>query len=813
MEKFKYLLLFTLLIFMGLITQSQNYVVDGYVIEESLFVPVEGQIVEIKNENGVQIASALTDESGYFEKEITLPAGDQFITLSLDRNCSGVINTYDADLDLDSPHLCYIFEVCEDIPCEARFNYEQQSPDNLFFQFTDVSQFNAYAWEWDFDDGTTSTQQNPLHLFESPGQYQVTLTITGENCSAEAQRTVFVDYQNRVAKFSFEQVNQGDQPAINFTNNSIGYYIYNVWYFGDGSETSLEINPKHAYSQPGYYNVSLTIVSNFSSSTLVKAVHVKPTPGCFALFNHEQLLSSDLLVQFEDKSTGKSLLYWYWDFGDGFNSEDQNPAHIYQDTGTYEVGLRVISTTGQSYYIYNVEVIESNGCVADFNWVQPDPDNPQIVFNSLTPNGDLIFNWDFGDGETSTLKSPAHQYNDFGSYKVTLDVLGYGCGDNKSETVVLEEPVYCDAKFTWDQAYPQSRTINFINQSFGNGITHLWNFGDGQFSEAENPVHTYATPGQYQVQLIVNTIEGCSDTTYGTIEILPPLNLSGFVYAGGNPISFGNAFLYRMVARDEIQFLGTCPLQDGFYEFRELAPGDYFVQAVPVYDFPNPVIPFYSPVYSGGEIKWQNATIINTASIPGDVNLNLNSYNDFFTGKGSVAGRVLKTADPDNFPLIFYLTDGDDEIYRFVLAEPDVQFSFDDIPFGSYSLIPEKAGKENESFDLLIDEDFSDIRDIVFIETDAAIKPDLSSIRNVSPNRGLLIYPNPAIEIVTVALPENNDQYFELKIFDASTMQLVRCQKAFSGEQINVSAFGQGIYVVEVCFDHRSYHKKLVINR
>ncbi len=796
---------------MGLITHSQQYVVDGYVIEESLFVPVEGQIVEIKNENGIQIASALTNESGYFEKEITLPAGDQFLTLSLDRNCSGIINTYNADLDLDSPHLCYIFEVCEDIPCEARFNYEQQSPNNLFFQFTDVSQVNAYTWEWDFDDGTTSSQQNPLHLFESPGQYQVTLTITGENCNTESQRTVFVDYQSRVAKFSFEQVNQGEQPAINFTNNSIGYYIYNVWYFGDGSETSLETNPKHAYGQPGFYNVSLTLVSKFGSSTLVKAVHVKPTPGCFALFNHEQILSSDLLVQFEDMSAGKSLLYWYWEFGDGYSAEDQNPAHIYQDTGTYEVSVRVISTSGQSYYTRDIKVIESTGCIADFAWIQPDPDNPQVVFNSLTPNGNLIFDWEFGDGETSSLKSPAHQYDDFGTYEVSLNVLGYGCGDNFSQTITIEEPVYCDAKFTWEQDFPQSRTINFINQSYGNETTYLWHFGDGQTSDDENPVHTYQSAGSYNIELIINTSDGCSDTTFANLEILPPLKLSGNVFAGDNAISMGRAYLYLVEEGGQIQYIGNSLLDDGHYEFSELIPGNYFVQAIPVYDFPIPVIPFYSAVYSGGTLKWQDALTINTATLPADVNLSLVSYNDFFTGKGSIAGIVLRSANPDNIPLLFYLTNGESEIYRFVLAEPEIRFSFDDVPFGNYSLIPEKPGKICEPFHLILDVDFPDIRDIVFMETDATIKPDLSSISESISQADLILFPNPANQFVTIGTLENKVKSIALRIFDASTMQKMCTQNVKSGERISVANLKTGIYVVvAACENHISYHKLIV---
>lgn len=792
------------------ITHGQQYTVDGYVIEESLFLPVEGQIVEIKNENGTQIASALTDESGYFEQEVTVSGGAQFITLSINRNCSGVINSYDVDLDLDSQHLCYIFEACEDIPCQARFNYEQQSPNNLFFQFTDVSLVDAYAWEWDFDDGTTSSQQNPLHLFESQGSYTVTLTITGDNCITQVQRTVNAEYRNCLAKYSFEQVNQGEQLVVNFNDNSMGFYTARLWEFDDLG-TSTQQNPKYAFPEPGEYDVELTVFSKSCFSSLRKAVYVEPSPQCFALFNHEQILSSDLLVQFADKSAGKSLLFWYWEFGDGFSAEGQNPAHIYQDTGVYNVSLRVISTSGQSYYTNTIHVVESSGCVADFTWIQPDPDNPQVVFNSLTPNGNLNYSWDFGDGETSGLKSPAHQYDDFGTYEVSLNVLGYGCGDNFSQSITLEEPEYCDAKFTWEQDFPQSRTINFINQSFGNDISYVWDFGDGEVSEAENPVHTYEVSGTYYVELIVNTAEGCVDSTSTTLEILPPLNMSGHVFAGDNAINMGSAHLYRFAENEEIIYLGESALDDGVFEFEELVPGDYFVQAIPVYDFPNPVIPFYSPVYSGGSQTWQDATTFNTGSIPEDIQLNLVSYEDFFTGKGSIAGVVLQSETPDNLPLIFYLTDGESNVFRFVMAEPDVRFSFDDIPFGGYSLVPEKPGKMSEPFYLLLDADYPENRNIVFLETDATIKPDLSKLTEIKSSEAMSVLPNPANQYFTIGWPGKENSFIGLKIFDASTMQLISTTVVKPGDRVEVLNYAPGIYVIMATIGNQSSCQKLVV--
>lgn len=810
--RMKYLFGILILLIASFQVNGQNYVVDGYVIVEDLFLPVNDQIVEIKSQTGNVLGTIITDESGYFSKTIIPPQDDDFIILEMVRNCSGNVVMYQQQLPLDNPHLEYIFRVCEDKPCVALFNYEQQSTNSLVFKFTDISKTDADEWLWDFGDGETSTQQNPLHVFSDQGNYLVTLTVENENCNDDIQRNVQVSYKNPLPRFSFKQVNQGEQPAINFTNNSIGYFTFIIWDFGDGSPFSNEINPKHAYNEPGDYNVSLTLVSQFNYNTLTKKVQVKPTPGCFALFSDEQIISSDLAIKFQDLSAGKAILFWYWEFGDGQNSEEQHPEHVYDTPGFYQVSLRVISTTGQDSYTRTIEVKESNGCLADFDWVQPDPDNPQVVFNSLTANEDLLFNWDFGDGSTSTLKSPAHQFDDFGTYEVSLEVQGYGCSDHFTQTIVLEEPIYCDAKFTWIQTYPQNRTISFASQSFGNNIAYLWKFGDGETSEEAAPEHTYPSQGSYWVKLLISTSDGCSDSAQATIEILPPLNFTGYVYAGDNAISMGSVYLYRFTNAENAILIGRRQLSDGFYKFDELTPGNYFVQAIPEFEFPYPVIPFYYPVYSGGFTRWQDADIIHTSSLPLDINIDLAAYNNFFDGKATLGGTIVQTEKADNKPLIIYLENNEGEIFRFTMPDTDQRFTFGDIPFGNYILRPEKAGKVCESFEVELSETNPDVHDVVFLETSLTIKPDLSGMNDTPEKKtAFRLYPNPANNYIVISTPEKLQEELWLKIYNPVTLQIRFSAKVSPSQQIELPDLSDGIYMAEISTGKTKIYKKLVI--
>ncbi len=804
------LLLFTLL---GVKAYAVDYFIDGYVVVENLYLPVEDQIVEFRDNSGALITSALTNESGYFFKDLDLPVSAQTIVLSVSRSCSGEVLFYDYELILDSDHLGYIFLVCEDQACEARFNYQQQTRNSLIFEFTNISSGNIDNIFWNFGDGNSSTEENPIHEYTQPNAYNVTLTINGQNCTDAVARQVTVDYLNCMSKFSYNQVNQGQALTIEFKNESEGFYLQYLWQFGS-FEISYEENPTVGFTTPGYYLVTLNVARLGCFNNLTKIVEVSPLTGCFALFESEQLFSPELQVQFTDLAVGSEILYWVWQFGDGTSSTERNPLHVYDEPGNYETSLRVISSSSQGFYSRTIEVNESSGCLADFEYVQPNPDNPQINFNSLTANGNLQFYWDFGDGDVSSEKSPAHQYDDFGIYQVGLSVLGYGCTDSSSYTLVIEEPVYCEAKFSYWQAYPESRQISFIDQSYGDALNYSWDFGDGETSSLNNPVHTYQFFGQYQVKLLINNPQNCIDSAFALIEILPPLKISGYVFAGNIPLGLGKVFLYRISEFDEIAYLGNCNLDKGYFEFSNLEPGRYFIQAIPNLEFPFPVIPFYYPIYSGIDTRWQNAEIFHTDALPQEINLNLESYNDFFDGKASLSGTITQASGDDSLPLIVYLSNDFGEIFQFRLIDAQFQFSFENIPYGNYKVRPEKAGKTSQSFNLTLDETVPEMNNILFLETENAIIPDLSSIDEQSNSKVPEVYPNPASSFLKIQFPfQIPPQIFRIKIFSSISKYLLIDKEISSDDEIDLTDLKDGFYLLEISTDQNTFYSKLIIRK
>jgi PKD repeat protein len=165
--------------------------------------------------------------------------------------------------------------------CHAAFNYNQPDPNQQTINFTDLSTSDSTigTWNWDFGDGTNSSEQNPIHTYAKAGTYTVCLNITDDDggCSSHVCKQVVVHHPPAGichALFSFQQ-HDPNQTTIDFIDEStsdgtIGTWL---WNFGDGS-TSTEQNPSHTYANPGTYTVCLNITDDDGGCTSHFCHHV-----------------------------------------------------------------------------------------------------------------------------------------------------------------------------------------------------------------------------------------------------------------------------------------------------------------------------------------------------------------------------------------------------------------------------------------------------------------------------------------------------------------------------------------------------------
>ncbi len=292
----------------------------------------------------------------------------------------------------------------------------------LSVQFTDLSK-NAKEWNWDFGDGTNSTQQNSTHNYSKAGILHV------EN-------------------FSSSVINYCDLP-IPFLDRSGNATERNLD-FGDNN-SSPEQNTTHTYSTAGNYTVTLTVTNGiYKNSTLRQITVPKPPPPPpstppVADFRYNVTPGSPLSVQFTDLS--KNAKGWKWDFGDGTNSTWKNTTwknttHTYSTAGNYTVNLTVSNANGTDSKLANITVYNPSSPpppppdppVADFRYNVTRGNPLSVQFTDLSKNA-KGWNWDFGDEANSTQQNPTHTYSTLGIYTVALTVTNTDGADSKSATI------------------------------------------------------------------------------------------------------------------------------------------------------------------------------------------------------------------------------------------------------------------------------------------------------------------------------------------------------------------------------------------
>jgi PKD repeat protein len=423
--------------------------------------------------------------------------------------------------------------------CHPGFHFTVNG-NTVIFEDQSTADGNITNYNWDFGDGNTSSEQNPTYTYAAPGTYNVCLTITAHNpgCTATFCHHVVIAAPPPGTCQAAFVANQPDpaQPTIDFTDQStsdgnIGTW---EWDFGDGN-TSNDQNPSHTYPGPGVYLVCLTITDDDGHCTSHVCHHLvinhPPLHECHAAFSVHQPDPALPTFDFTDQSTSNgTIVSWEWDFGDGNTSIDQHPSHTYTSVGAYLVCLTIVDDGGCTSHVCHQIIVHHTPpghCHASFDAKQPDPAYPSIHFTDLsTSSGNIdAWEWDFGDGTTSTEQNPTHTYASPGTYLVCLTIYDDdgGCTSHVCHHIVVNHPPAsdCHAAFSFEHD-ASGLGFQFNNSSTGTTIhtTYFWDFGDGTTSTEENPHHTYAHTGIYTVCLfIVDLTTGCTSHICHTITV------------------------------------------------------------------------------------------------------------------------------------------------------------------------------------------------------------------------------------------------------------------------------------------------------
>jgi PKD repeat protein len=347
---------------------------------------------------------------------------------------------------------------------------------------------------WDFGDGTTSTETSPVHVFQTEGEFQVTLVVTDSKGAVSGPKTQLVTVMpdppappppphNSAPRADFRaDPTSGTAPlTVRFSNASSdadGDAITSSWDFGDGF-TSTDRSPTHLFTSAGAFSVTLVVTDarGLSSTPRQQSITVRAaasggstgtpgTPGSSgpptggtnaprADFRADPASgTAPLTVRFSNRSSDPDgdTLTSSWDFGDGFTSTDPSPAHVYTRSGEFTATLVVTDAGGHSSAMRRENIT-----------VRP------------AAGGD--------DGPGTPIGGPPTGH------------------DNAPRADFRADPASGTAPVT----------VHFTNRSSdldGDALESSWDFGDGFTSSDPNPTHIFTSAGEFTVTLVVTDPAG-----------------------------------------------------------------------------------------------------------------------------------------------------------------------------------------------------------------------------------------------------------------------------------------------------------------
>lgn len=431
--------------------------------------------------------------------------------------------------------------------------------------FTDNSTNLPTSWIWDFGDGKISAEKNPTHTYTTPGNYTVTLTVSTEYGDTKSiTKTIKVGTFDTTAPTVTVNPSNGTYNITQSVSLISDDSTATIYYTTDGTDPTSSSTP---YTAPIIIDTTTTLkyaavdpAGNWSPIYTQTYIIEYVNPTLTSSFTSNVTNGTEnTTIQFTDTSTGKPTS-WYWDFGDGKTSTEQNPSHTYTTPGNYTVTLTVSdenstnSTISRYILIYgsaaankftnpgfengttgwtvgstsstsntlshegNNSVYFSNAGTSNTNYISQTVDLTLVDSISFWGYGETTFNNYFcvyidgkqiGDplqvlaGKWSLYTVNTSNYTGLHTINITSFIKGASAFvDDLSVTITQNL-----ANFTTNTTNTANEplTVQFTDQSKGLITGWAWDFdGDGVTdSTQQNPTHTYTKPGTYTVKLTV----------------------------------------------------------------------------------------------------------------------------------------------------------------------------------------------------------------------------------------------------------------------------------------------------------------------
>ncbi|WP_160711551.1 PKD domain-containing protein [Chitinophaga solisilvae] len=372
------------------------------------------------------------------------------------------------------------------------------------------------SYEWSFGVGANvSNNPAPSRIFNTPNTYPVTLTADygGRKVSHTMDITVF-----RLPVVNFTVSNtQGCAPLkVDFTDRSTpgdGSIESITWSFGDGGGTTIKppaTGASYEFAGGGAFNVTSIVYNTQGCKTTSDPITIKvqeaPLPSFTA--DKTQSCTTPFTVNFFNTTVNNSPdpVTYVWDYGDGTTGTANT--HVYTKEGKYSVTLKAVTSLGCSKPLLKQDYIVIQQIKPAFTFTPACTGEAVTFKNTTTPAPDAV-TWFMPNGSLQSSPDATYTFNTPGDYTIRMQASLGICTQEVSQTVHANGAPVINPVATPQTSCKAPFTTTFQAQS-SDANKWLWEFGDGQTSTQENPVHTYNTPGIYSVTLTATNANGCT---------------------------------------------------------------------------------------------------------------------------------------------------------------------------------------------------------------------------------------------------------------------------------------------------------------
>ncbi|MEA3445527.1 MAG: PKD domain-containing protein [Bacteroidota bacterium] len=425
--------------------------------------------------------------------------------------------------------------------------------DTVYFNNESVFYGSNPQFIWDFDDGNTSTETGPWHLYSQAGLFNIGLTVNDGGCMSDTIFDNFIIVQDPTCIIDVDCNGNHCAPVIVdsfFTIPDTAAYMHDaytyLWDFGNGP-ISYEHAPNWVFNESGNYPVSLSIYTNacpvFRPDTIW--FEVIYAYADLQLSDDKICLGETIQITVNDTNNVESF---FIDYGDGTSGNSLISNHEYNiASAANSLTVWLHYANGECPYT-DSEILQIYEVRANFLRGPNDEDTASCY--SITVDfidesiGGNSWYWDFGDGNVSPHQNATHTFSDPGIYEVSHLVgnTEYSCTVTYTDTIWVYP-----APTIYTETYSEICYGDSVQLDASGGITYQWSPAD-YLSDVNipNPVATPPYSFEYNIHITDEKLCENEELVYVFVQTMPALDLSDTTIVVGDILDLSGNPLYNV---------------------------------------------------------------------------------------------------------------------------------------------------------------------------------------------------------------------------------------------------------------------------